>query len=273
MSFVTSYLMGGLGNQMFQIAHAINHAKRLSIDCFFDKNSFLPLQGKKTFEYENNIFKKIKFVDEINVPLMRLYEADIIDRNLENLLLNYNVEFFGYFQSNIFFQDYEDYIKEIFSPTEDFINEAYTRYNFINNNTVSLHIRRGDYLLFPNAHPTIDESYINAALKYCEDYENLLIFTDDKEWANSLNLRNSFIVEGQEDYEDLWLMSLCKDNIISNSSFSWWGSFLNKNPDKKIIVPSLWVGPEGPNMDKIYNDNFIKIPVTYSKGSFTYNNT
>lgn len=270
MSFVTSYLMGGLGNQMFQIAHAISHARRLSLDFFFDKKSETDRQGNQVFCYKDNVFRNIKFVDSFDVPLMRLYESDIVGQNIDNLLLNYNIEFFGYFQSEVFFQNCLDYIRDIFSPTEQFIEEKNKKYSFLNSKTVSLHIRRGDYLNLSKIHPVISESYIKAALEHCKNYDHLIIFTDDKEWAHGLDLRDAFIVEGQEDYEDLWLMSLCKNNIISNSTFSWWASFLNRNPEKKIIAPSVWLGPEEPNWEQIYSESFIKIPVVYSSGAFIH---
>ena len=71
-----------------------------------------------------------------------------------------------------------------------------------------------------------------------------LIFSNDIEWCKKNFIGNQFIfIEGEKDYIDLWLMSLCKNNIIANSSFSWWGAWLNTNSDKKVITPKNWFGP------------------------------
>jgi hypothetical protein len=77
------------------------------------------------------------------------------------------------------------------------------------------------------------------------DSENILIFSDDINWCkNNLLIKNKniFFIEGNQDYIDLWLMSMCKNNIMANSTFSWWGAWLNKNPNKKVFVPRTWFG-------------------------------
>jgi hypothetical protein len=136
-------------------------------------------------------------------------------------------------------------------------------------NTISVHIRRGDYLGISNILPSIDRSYIDKALELHGGYDKLLIFSDDKEFAKSLNYKNSIVVEGLEDYEEMWLMSLCNHHIISNSSFSWWGSFLNNliNSKKRIYAPSIWLGPTAePFVKDIYRKEMIKVNVEYKNG-------
>ena len=79
------------------------------------------------------------------------------------------------------------------------------------------------------------------------------------------------IVEEDEDYKEIWLMSLCKNNIICNSTFSWWGSFLNRNENKKVIAPSIWFGTGGPsNFSDIYESNWIIINVESKNGILEY---
>ena len=126
-------------------------------------------------------------------------------------------------------------------------------------NTLSLHIRRGDYLKINHVLPIIDKSYIEYCVSQFQNYSKLLIFSDDKEWAkNNLNFENSIIVENLEDYEELWLMSLCDNNIMSNSTFSWWASYINKK-NNRVLCPSIWFGPSGhKNYDNIFEPTWEK---------------
>jgi hypothetical protein len=246
---ITCFLQGGLGNQMFQISNAISESRKYGVECKFKSEAYTPMQAYQPSKYANNIFRNIDLSmteDEYN----------------DSLVLN------GYFQSFDYFKEIENEIKEMFSPSLDFLNklnECYPELSY--ENTLSIHIRRGDYLNISDTLPVVDISYINKAIKIIGDYSKIFIFSDDKVWAKeNLNNENFIVVEDLDDYEELWMMSLCKNNIISNSTFSWWGSFLNKNLNKKVLAPSLWTGPNGPNMDDIYMDNFIKVPVFYDGG-------
>jgi hypothetical protein len=248
---ITCFLQGGLGNQMFQISNVISESKKYGIEYKFKPEAYTPMQAFQPSKYTSNIFRNIDFSmteDEYN----------------NCLVLN------GYFQSIDYFKEIENEIRTIFSPSSSFYNKIYKSYPDLScNGTLSIHIRRGDYLTISDIHPVVDISYINKAIEAVKDYSKVFIFSDDKVWAKeNFNNKNFTVVEDLDDYEELWMMSLCKDNIISNSTFSWWGSFLNKNVSKKVIAPSLWTGPNGPNMDGIYLDNFIKIPVFYDKGFF-----
>ena len=100
-----------------------------------------------------------------------------------------------------------------------------------------------------------------------KDYQHLFLFGDDKEWLLQNFHGENITLINEEDYVDMWIMSLCKHNIIPNSTFSWWAAFLNKNNNKKIIVPSIWFGPNGPqNYYDMYESDWTKMDVVYSDG-------
>jgi len=246
---ITSFLQGGLGNQMFQISNTIAESKKYGVKYKFMPQAYTPMQAFQPSKYANNIFR--------NIDLSMTQ-----DEYANSLVFN------GYFQSVKYFKEIEEEIREIFSPSSDFFNKIYQSYPDLScNGTLSIHIRRGDYLTISDILPVVDISYVNKAIEIIGDYSKVFIFSDDKAWAKeNFNNIDFIIVEDLEDYEELWMMSLCMNNIISNSTFSWWGSFLNMNLSKKVIAPSLWTGPKGPNIDEIYLDNFIKVPVFWSNG-------
>jgi hypothetical protein len=268
--YSTAYLMGGLGNQMFQISHAISQGLKNSVPSLFVPTAYTPMQAHQPTKYLNNIFKKIKFVDKLDG-----YNVIESPWQFVNLDLKWDtpLQFFGYFQNSKNFLGFNDIISELFQPNKNEVSKLKEKYPEINNkNTVSIHIRRGDYLNIGNILPVIDTTYIDHCVKIIGDYSYLFIFSDDKQWVkDNLNYSNMIIVENLEDYEDLWLISMCNHNIMSNSSFSWWGSFLNKNIDKKVLVPSVWFGPMGEqNFNDIYEENWNKINVIYENNKLIY---
>jgi hypothetical protein len=99
------------------------------------------------------------------------------------------------------------------------------------------------------------------------EYTHVFVFSDDKNWVKeNLKFENVTYVE-DEDYKEMWLMSLCKNHIMVNSTFSWWATFLNTNANKKIVAPSIWFGPRGPqNYKDIYESNWTVLDVKYEDG-------
>lgn len=262
----TAYLMGGLGNQMFQMSHALCQGWKNNIPTKFRPSSYTPMQANQPTKYLDNIFRNVEFTNDIHntIRIESGWGYTPINPSWET-----SVEFFGYFQSNKNFLGYDEKIKELFQPTEEFVNKVNALFPEINNEgTISLHIRRGDYTTISHVLPVIDKTYIDEALKQNGSYTTLFIFSDNVEWVKqNLSYPNQIIVTGLEDYEEMWFMSLCKNNITSNSTFSWWGGFLNQNINKKIYVPSVWFGPSGEyNWEDIYIDSWTKINVTYSNG-------
>ncbi|ECL6105388.1 alpha-1,2-fucosyltransferase, partial [Salmonella enterica] len=136
------------------------------------------------------------------------------------------------------------------------------------NNTTALHIRRGDYVTNQHAakyHGVLDISYYNHAMEYVErerGKQNFIIFSDDVRWAQKAFLENdNCYVINNSDYDfsaiDMYLMSLCKNNIIANSTYSWWGAWLNKYEDKLVISPKQWF--LGNNETSLRNASWITL--------------
>jgi len=260
MDFVSCRLMGGLGNYMFQISTAYSLSLRDNKDLICDySDNMVPHKPYKN--YINNIFRKIKFSNSVGdyTP----YREKGFNYS-EIPKIEGNVKIFGYYQSEKYFKNFRNEILDLFEideKTNDKLHENYSE--LINhNNTCSIHVRRGDYVRLSDYHKVQDIQYfINSYNEMGED-KKYLIFSDDPQWCkeNFDFIKDKVFIEGNNDYEDLYLMSLCKNNITCNSTFSWWGAWLNKN-NGKTIIPSQWFGHRNSHLNSqdLYCENWIKI--------------
>ena len=264
-------LMGGLGNQLFQSAHALAQGWKYNRDVVFLPKSYTPGQGRDAGNYVDNVFRNLTFVNTLDY--FDTVRETSFGYNKVTPTIG-NTKFYGYFQSTKNWYGYEDKIRDTFQPTEEFVESMKSKYPQLNeNNTLSLHVRRSEYLQYPHIHPTITKEYIEEALEIIGDYSTVFVFSDDHNWVKeNLNFPSVVFVNENSDYDELWLMSLCKNHIISNSTFSWWGVFLNKNLNKKIVAPSVWFGPSGPkDYQDIYESYWNVVDVDYVEGSLTPN--
>ena len=173
----------------------------------------------------------------------------------------------GYWQSYLYFSDIEEIIINEFQfpKINDSIAQLLAK-QILQENSISIHIRRGDFLNndLSNVHSTCPISYYNDAMKYINakvDNPKYFVFSDDVDWVKTnLNIDAVFVSgnKGKTNFMDMQLMSLCKCNIIANSSFSWWGAWLNKNPNKVIIAPRKWY-----NNDFMNNQTVDLIPKSW----------
>lgn len=236
---VTSNLIGGLGNYLFQIATSLALCLDNKDTLVYDDNDATVVH-KPIDSYRDNIFRNINF-NKINYNVIHYNEPNFHFNKVDYVP---NIRLNGYFQSEKYFNHHREEILKFFSPTQDIIEKLKTKYPFIDkSNICSIHVRRGDYLRLPHHHPVCSSVYYGEAINYIGGNNVFLVFSDDIDWCKNTFKGSSFIfVEGNTDFEDLYLMSMCKNNIIANSSFSWWGAWLNKNPDKIVIAPNIWFG-------------------------------
>ena len=110
---------------------------------------------------------------------------------------------------------------------------------------VSINVRRGDYLNFSDHHPVQPLSYFKDAIEIIGTNRHYLITSDDTNWCKENFVGENFhVIEDIAPVENLYLQSLCYDHIISNSTFSWWGAWLDNKRNKRVISPKLWFGPK-----------------------------
>lgn len=163
----------------------------------------------------------------------------------------------GYWQHYKYFENMQPQIFEELTLKEPLKNEAAALLSNIENNpsSVAVHIRRGDYVTDSGAHylmGVLPVDYYDRAIKYIKQKisnPTFYFFSDDLEWVKS-NIKTDapvYYVDGNADYVDLDLMRHCSHNIIANSTFSWWGAFLNRNPNKIVIAPNKWSTREDVN--------------------------
>lgn len=268
-------LIGGLGNQMFQYAAGRHLAQKyntkLKIDIQSFKNYTLRNYGLNHFNIVENFAtsKDLAYVrfpsDSIFIKASK-YVLRSIPRvqsikyigekefNFQENTLSFldNIYLDGYWQSEKYFLDIEDIIRYEFSIVNPLSSISQDIAEQIKDcESVSIHIRRGDYVSDPKTnsiHGTTGLEYYCRAIDLIlekTDKPHFFIFSDDPEWACS-NIRPATPTiyvrrdDCSKDYEDMCLMSMCKHNIIANSSFSWWGAWLNMNPEKIVIAPKKW---------------------------------
>jgi len=259
-------LTGGLGNQMFQFAAGYSIAKKYNVKLSLDLRRFNRRQDHNGFELQEvfDICSKVSFLNKtlsfksINFKEI-LNKFDTTFYNFKEPHFHYTANILnipkhsfldGYWQSELYFRDYAIEIKKIFNFSDPLDKQNHLIANDIKqNNSISIHIRRGDFLLKQNNNHYIDlkEYYLKAINETSKFFKNpkYFIFTDDPSWVtDNFFLNHSYIVvdtnHGSKSFLDMYLMSLCKSNIIANSSFSWWGAWLNDKKDKVIYAPKNW---------------------------------
>ncbi len=281
---VTIRVSDGIGNQLFQYALGYALKKRINKAVAFD-TSFYNVEGlngatKRDLLLNNFNLTAIDTVSdtENRIPsnvvakVQRFYQrrflpyykwSYIVERKLlynPNILeIGNNVYLDGYWHSYKYFEGLEHQLRPQLSLKAPLSTGAQQYSNQIQNqkNTVSIHIRRNDYIskynsIFHNQ----DIAYYDAAIKYIAgNLKNgditLIVFSDDIVWCEqNLNFayKTIFVKDTQTNpCEDLVLMSYCEHNIIANSTFSWWGAFANKNSQKIVVAPKFWFKNQNDN--------------------------
>lgn len=261
-------LRGGLGNMLFQIASVTSFALSKNTQSSFgsldehlnylDHEKYFNPKLGHSHEYKHlNMFKNmIKEKSPLGLKIYTYpFHYTTIDMPENDVILD------GFFQSEKYFINHEKEIRELFKPTKEILNNINKKYNkLLNCETISLHVRRGDYVNNTNNHPPCSLDYYNKAIDIIGD-GLVLVFSDDIDWCKNNFTGDRFVfIENEKDYIELYLMSMCKNNVISNSSFSWWGAWLNNNPNKKVVGPKKWFGPAiQHNTNDILPSSWIKI--------------
>lgn len=272
---LSCHLMGGLGNQLFQIFAAISYALRT-------ENGFVflnvgQLDAKRHTYWETFLSALKPFLrDTLNLSTT-LREKNFRFNDLDVVAMrNRNVCIFGYFQSYKYFQPHYDIICNLIKIEEQRESIMKKHPVLVEPNTVSVHFRMGDYKAIQHVHPIMPYEYYKDSIhlinKKC-NVKKILYFCEDEDAKQVLDiifkLRYDFTMisfarapNSLEDWEQMLLMSCCDHNVIANSSFSWWGAYFNPSPEKIVCYPSVWFGPSiGHDTSDLCPDSWNRIPV------------
>ena len=210
---------GRIGNCLFQISSAIGHAERVGTSYQF------PLWPSAHYFSLGNCFSN----NLLKLPIYQ--EPEFSYRPLPHQI---NLNLHGYFQSEKYFSHCSDKIRQLLAPSQP-VEPIHA---------ISLHVRRTDYLTLEGCFAQLGMDYYQAALEQLPDLP-VLVFSDDLPWCRQHFIGDRFsFSEGHTPEVDLHRMSFCTHHVIANSSFSWWGAWLNPNLAKRVIAPSQWFGPK-----------------------------
>jgi hypothetical protein len=278
--YLSCFLTGGLGNQLFQIFTTLSYALKTNRATVFPYASKLTtgrhrptywntfLCRLRPFTTANERFSTISvdqfvFVKESDHTSFRYYDFTPMLQYTKTVVL------YGYFQSYMYFDNYKQTIYNTIqlSKQKNDVMEDYGELYVTNpgEKTISMHFRLGDYKNLPDFHPVLPIDYYRAALlhilsidlaaaDYCVAGYKVLYFCEkeDNDEINIVidtlkgefrNVRWEKVDDSICDWKQMLLMSCCQNNIIANSTFSWWGAYFNENPDKVVCYPSKWFGP------------------------------
>ena len=288
-------LWGGLGNQLFQYALGYALAKTrgqelvLDMDFYTEEANRKPLilqcqiscsaeKGASPYDFSIKAFQHNAYYRQYHKILKKLgigsfrYACEVAPRYQEDVFTmplktcNY---YDGYWQSPKYFEAYAEDIRRQFVPKELSPKAIELRDILQNSSSVALHVRRGDYLSFPrdpdpeDTMYLLEKSYFEKAIEKINQLSPgvaIYCFSDDIPWCkkelvgpNIQYIERSYVLS---DFEEWHLMSLCKHQIVSNSTYSWWAAWLNSYSQKIVISPDRWFG----NHD-IFPESWIKIPL------------
>lgn len=282
---IITWIAGGLGNQLFQYAAARSLAYDLQVELVLDTSFFLKprirnyklgaynINARKISPIELIAIKKQKFLWMPKYFLLRLPVLQVDENTLADGM---NQEFStlymrGYWQNEKYFKKFRSEImRELSLKQEPPSKIKAMAKKMSEEQSVSIHIRRGDYLSDPivnNIFGVLTMDYYKKAIDFMRDQVNnsaFYVFSDDIDWARQFFLpeieKNFVCVEGNNrDIYELWLMTHCRHNIIANSSFSWWGAWAGNFPEKVVIAPEQWTNLPMKELSNIVPSHWIRV--------------
>ncbi len=262
-------IIGGLGNQLFQYAvgkaASIHQNVPLKLD-IFDYDTYLLHSGFRldqfSIEFQIASEAEVKllkggsgFLGKMTrkLGLKKTYVREVQNNIFQESVFNSGQLYLdGYWQNERYFKDIRDLILLDLKLKKDLSSLCLKLMQAIRaNQSVGIHVRRGDYLSHPDI-GLLELSYYVRAVKYINNQiqtPTFYIFSDDIDWCrtNLAFIENSvFVDQTENEIDDFQLMQECDHNIIANSSFSWWAAWLNKNPNKIVIAPKKWMARRRP---------------------------
>jgi hypothetical protein len=254
MNFVAAKIKGFLGNQLFQQAACFAYSRKYGYECTLPAQTMNP-EAWPLYKIDGLTYHNVIGIDIHTATFIQ--EAQFHYKELPAPTTKY-VLLDGYFQSEKYFANCKDEIINLFRPKTMRIE-----------NRVAIHVRRGDYLQLQNYHPVQEFDYYQQAINYFNrlGYYRFIVFSDGMDWCKhhfSADHFSESTFEFSEQlgaWDDLQYMISCEHQIIANSSYSWWGSYLNPNPNKIIICPKKWFGSAYAHFDTIdlIPENWIRI--------------
>ena len=255
-------LQGRLGNTLFQLSLAEKLAEKLKTSvCIVDREPPRPYYTDELYNVE--FFKRWDVVTQD-----KLKNYTLVTKNEQVKTAKNNTILKGYFLGK---QYAYPGIRSIFTPSKELKEELMDLYG-PTKDSLSIHIRRGDFLnpdVIKGGWYSCPKEYWEAAFKVMnKKYDKVIIISDDIEWCKSTLEFDANVIYADKKmvnsalFGDLFLPSLCGDNIISASTFSWWGMYLNDNPNKKVIMPYPWNTIPGNGRNTLYYmDDCIKLGI------------
>ena len=272
--FVSAWIHGGIGNQLFQIANAINYSDKTKKKLIFKNDinlwNYHGLERKTAwdtlFSGKLNVIKDDTYYNSIQFHEYKEQRDNMHD---DIPYIEGNVYLRGYFQTHKYINDVtRNKMNDLVYSNNEYYTIAKMLYDIIknyfkdndDNNYVFLHMRRTDYV-GNNTHNLLSFDYYKNALCHFNNNIKVVLFSDDIEWCKyHVNLENCYPVDIKNHYVELILMSFYKNGIIANSTFSWWGAYLG-NKDKRIIAPKQWYATTShvKKWDDMYLNDWILI--------------
>lgn len=262
-------IRGGIGNQLFQYALGRTLALKYNSTLILDTTWYRGADRKFTLDQFNTVYFKVKISNRFLLRAANFLLKTRIIKDTDtfekiDIKPKENVFLYGDWGSypKYFGEEEKNIIKREITPKIPSASFLRHSQNIDKDNSVAVHIRRGDFLRPKDPHVVLDKKYYLEAIANITNGQKpsnpqITIFSDDPEWCKENIKINNFKINifhdlRVSDLEQLFLISAHKDIVMSNSGFSWWAAFLNQNPNKIIITPKIW------QKDELRNKRFMK---------------
>ena len=277
---ISCNIMGGLGNQLFQIFATISYSLLYKIPFgFLYKESLWDQFHNRSTYWQSFLSPLANFNYESIPPMLPLREQNFMHNELPSpvALKSENIVLSGYFQSYKYFAPFYQTICKLIRLDKQREKVLHEMVNISDiSNMVSMHFRLGDYKFLQNSHPLVKIEYYKKSIAHIISSTNnpvlsILYFCEKEDNVEVLHKINELLIafpecsfikapDNVDDWKQLLMMSCCRHHIIANSTFSWWGACFNSNEDKIVCYPDPWFGPSANhNVDDLFPDTWTRI--------------